>query len=215
MALDVGQCASVDDMTGLLKAEGQQSVAFGTAKEEVAGKARDTVMTVILSADSGGQRGYVLQTDLQLGKGATVMCVRNRLARVRLYDVQKPGTPPEVFVKASSEAAERRCRSLITGGGAPEGCGLLNEILVQQEKIGGRVLMQAMNQRKQKDGSYASDDVLVTVFLNLTAKDSPTRYETGGIDYTTPEGATIVSRVFINTQITENGRRMVKAMDKR
>lgn len=214
-ALDVGQCASVDAMTGLLKAEGQQSVAFGTSKAEGSTSPNPEIMTVILSTDPKGARGYVLQTDRRLGNGATTMCVRNRLAKVRLYDVLKPGPPPDVFVKASDAVAERRCKSILDGGGAPEGCGTLNNIIRKQEAVGSRVLLQASNQRKLKDGSYGSDDVLVTIFLNLTAKDEPTRYRAGVINYSTPEGATTISRVFIETEISENGERLISASDRR
>lgn len=212
-ALDIDQCAPVDVMTALLKAEGQQSVASGSGRAERSVTALPISVTVILSTDPAGSRGYVLQTDRQPGKGATTMCVRNRLADVRLYDVHKPGPPPDVFVKASREAAEKYCDSLFAG--TLIGCGLLNDILVEQENAGGRVLMQARNQQKNPDGSYASDGVLMTVVANLTADGEPTRSGMTVIDYTTPEGATFVSRVFFETEISENAKKLIATNDRR
>jgi hypothetical protein len=199
----------------MLKAEGQQSVAFGSAKAEGPVTPVPIMMTVILSTDAEGSVGYVLQTDKKLGQGATTMCVRNRLAKVRLYDPRKPGTPPDVFVKASELAAERRCDSLLAGGGAPTGCASLNNALRESERAGWRVLLQAFNQRMQKNGSYASDNILVTVFANFVAKDDPGRFRGGSINYTTTEGATVIDRVFIDTQITDGGERLIAASDQR
>ena len=211
-ALDIDQCASVATMTEFLKAEDQQSVASGTGRAESSVTAHPINVTFILTTDPTGSRGYMLQTDRQLGEAATTMCVRNRLADVRLYDVHRPGPPPDVFVDASKEAAEKHCDSLFAG--TLMGCGLLNDILVEQEKTGGRVLMQARNQQRNPDGSYA-DDVLVTVIMKLMAGGSPTRLRTTFIDYTTPEGATFVSRIFFETEISDDGRKLIAASDRR
>lgn len=207
-ALDVGECGSMADMTAKLKAEGQQSIAFASTTADRAGTPTATtpLRGLIFSANVSGSVGYTLQTNDPLDFSPTQMCVYNRMANVRVYDVRRPGTPPEVLSKASDVEGTRKCQELLNAGKTKE-CRLLNTVLALQEAVGQRVMIQGDYVRKQPDGSYAPDGIRVTVTAGLDESVAYTRKGVGAIHYSTKEGATIIDWVFTQTKYSEVGEK--------
>lgn len=205
--LDVGECHPIDDMTARLKAEGQQSVVFGIANAEHGTEDNPAAMSLIFATNAAGSAGYILQTDKPFRAGASAMCVRNRLANVRIHDFRRAGVPSTALLTASETQALDKCRALDQARElrAPA-CGFLNAILGSIERQGERVVMQAVNQRKDGGGRYASDGITVTVTASEKHTASAGR---GRIQHSTPDGATVIDRVFIDTTITEGGLRLI------
>jgi hypothetical protein len=207
-ALDVGECGPMADMTAKLKAEGQQSIAFASTTADRAGTPTATtpLRGLIFSANASGSVGYTLQTNDPLDFSPTQMCVYNRMANVRVYDVRRPGTPPEVLSKASDAEGTRKCQELLNAGKTKE-CRLLNTVLALQEAVGQRVMIQGDYVRKQPDGSYAPDGIRVTVTAGLDESVAYTRKGVGAIHYSTKEGATIIDWVFTQTKYSDVGEK--------
>lgn len=207
-ALDVGECGSMADMTAKLKAEGQQSIAFASTTAEKLGTSTSMppLRGLIFSTNASGSVGYTLQTNDPLDFNPTQMCVYNRMTNVRIYDVRRPGTPPEVLSKASDAEGTRRCQELLNAGKTKE-CRLLNTVLALQEAVGQRVMVQGDYVRKQPDGSYAPDGIRVTVTANLGESGGYTRKGVGAIHYSTPEGATVIDWVFTQTKYSDVGEK--------
>lgn len=213
-ALDVGECGSMADMTAKLKAEGQQSIAFASTTADRAGTPTATtpLRGLIFSANVSGSVGYTLQTNDPLDFSPTQMCVYNRMANVRVYDVRRPGTPPEVLGKASDAEGTRKCQELLNAGKTKE-CRLLNTVIRKTEPLGERVMIQGDYVRKQPNGSYAPDGILVTITANVEEGGDRTRKGRGAIQYSTPEGATVIDWVFIDTKYSDVGeKRLANAM---
>lgn|SRR5574338_134638 len=210
--LDVGECGPMADMTAKLKAEGQQSIAFATTKAEQGRSADAPLRGLIFSTNASGSVGYTLQTNDPLAFHPTQMCVYNRMTNVRVYDVRRPGTPPEVLSKASDAEGTRKCQELLNAGKTKE-CRLLNTVIRNTEPLGERVMIQGDYMRKQPEGSYAPDGIRVTITANVDEGGDRTRKGRGAIQYSTPEGATVIDWVFIDTKYSDLGeKRLANAM---
>lgn len=209
-ALDVGECGSMADMTAKLKAEGQQSIAFATANADKGRTATSPLRGVIFSVNASGSVGYTLQTNDPLAFNPTQMCVYNRMANVRVYDVRRPGTPPEVLSKASDAEGTRKCQELLNAGKTKE-CRLLNTLLTRREAVGQRVLVQGDYMEKQADGAYKPNGIRVTIAANVDEGGDRRVKGVGAIHYSTPESATIVDWVFIDTKYSDVGEKRLAA----
>lgn len=209
-AADIGQCAPPDQMSALLKAEGQRSLAYGNQEirgEELPGgelRAVRKQVGLIFTADPEGKVGYMLQASQPIGTKADKICVAERVHDIRLFDVRRPGLPPEAMLKSTEADAARRCGQLVEKRIVAQGsCGFLNTILQRTEPLGERVMLLGLGVKKQPDGSWKPDGTLVTITANMTG-DGTSRDGRGALQFTVlPEGATVVGRVFTGTRYTE------------
>ncbi|HZF28336.1 MAG TPA: hypothetical protein VE907_04420 [Gammaproteobacteria bacterium] len=213
-ALDVGQCGPLPEITSSLKAEGQHS--FASAKrltgENEGITTERTLLGILITANDASTLGYILQTDKPLGEGATQACVYSRLANLRFYDARKPGIPRAALSKASAADAQKGCDTLIRNGEAhTDTCGYLNELFGKSAAVGERVIVQAANMRRQKDGSYQSDEITLTVTANLVSQGDKMHEKVGSIMNTTPDGATIMRTILLGVEYTPGGEERLKA----
>jgi hypothetical protein len=192
-AADVGFCTTPAQMTEVLKAEGQRSLAHG---KQIKG--------LIFTADKEGKVGYIIRSDRPIGTMATKMCVADRMHDVKLYDARKPSLPPEVFLKSTPEAAAKKCKELSKEGIITRNeCGFHNDMLNNMSKFGDRVMFQGLGVKKQPDGTYASNGILITITANMTG-DKTSRDGRSLIQYSLlPEGASFLASVFTDAAYTQ------------
>lgn len=211
-ALDIGECGSMAEMTVKLKAEGQQSIAFGTTKEGKGQVPNAPLRGLIFSANASGSVGYTVQTNDGLDFKPTQMCVYNRMTNVRIYDVRKPGTPLEVLAKANAAEAKRKCDELSEVKHVrPGSCGFLNDMLGKAESWGERVMIQGDYVRKQHGTVHPPDGTRVTITANMSGRNELNSEGRGAILYSLPEGATIIDWVFIDTKYSQFGEKRLAA----
>lgn len=209
-AADVGFCATPAEMTKILKAEGQRSLASGNQKilfeEKPDGTIVEAEKTVglIFTADKDGKIGYVLQADTPIGTPASKFCVADRMHHVRLYDVRKDGPPrPETLLRSTREKAAEQCDALAAAGRiSRDACGFHNDMLTNLSKAGDRVMLQGLGVDKQEDGSWKPDGSIITITANMTG-DGTSRDGRGIIQYSyLPGGASRLASVFTGTSYT-------------
>lgn len=214
-AADVGFCATPAKMTEVLKAEGQRSLAFGNQRilfeEQPDGtnKAVDKQIGLIFTAgtfDKNGvaKVGYLIQADQPIGTPASKMCVGDRMQDVKMYDVRKPELPAETLIRSTPEAAAKKCDELAAKGiVGRSSCAFHNDILRKSAAVGERVMLQGLGVKKQDDGSYKPNGVVITITANMTGNKTP-QDGIGTIQYTTlPEGASLLARVFTGSNYTQ------------
>lgn len=187
-AADIGHCDTPENITALLKAEGQRSVAMA--------RQVDTGHAVIFTAGNGA--GTVLLTDQPPGIKAGRICVADRLRNVTLRDARRPGVPELPTVNGNQAA---RCATLAKQAGVDASrCGDLKTMLTKVELLGERVMLSGTTR----------DGVLVTATANLSTQE-----QRGGLLYTwLPEGATMIGRVFTGTAYTEAALQLLEATNR-
>lgn len=211
-ALEIGECGTMAEMTGKLKAEGQQSIAFATTNEGKGQVPDSPLRGLIFSANASGSVGYTLQTNNGLGFNPTHMCVYNRMTNVRVYDVRKPGTPLGVLAKADAADAKRKCDELFEAKHVRSAsCGFLNDMLGKAETFGERVMMQGDYVREQQGAVRAPDGTRVTITANMSGRNELNSEGRGAILYSLPGGATIIDWVFIDTKYSQVGEKRLAA----
>ncbi|BBJ23047.1 hypothetical protein [Candidatus Nitrotoga sp. AM1P] len=211
-AVNIGECATPEAMSAKLKAEDQRSVAYAdliTQDKQLRG--------MIFTINTDRSVGYILQADQPMGDRASTICVYNRMANVRLFDARKPGTPPEVLLKAPEADAMRRCDELAREGKfARQGCGSLNTMIRKGESFRDRVMLQGFSVERQSDDSYKAVAALITISGNVNGSvndfpDNPSAGITSGILYSSlPDGATIINAVLVYARYTEYGLAALK-----
>ncbi|QOJ33807.1 MAG: hypothetical protein HRU82_02075 [Nitrospira sp.] len=202
-------------MTEALKAEGQRSLAFGNQRilfeqqPDGTTKSVDKQIGHIFTAgafDTNGLAtvGYVIQADQPIGTPAAKMCVADRMQDVKMYDVRKPELPDETLIQNTPEAAAKKCDELTAKGVITrDGCGFHNDILKRSEAVGERVMLQGLGVKKQNDGSFTPNGLVITITANMTG-DKTFRDGRGAIQYSTlPEGASMLAGVFTGTGYTQ------------
>lgn len=206
-AIDNDECGTPEAMTEKLKAEGQRSIAFAqrvTSDKQLLG--------LIFTMNADKSVGYILQSDQPMGDRASKICVYKRLAKIRLYDARKPGTPMEVLLKAPESDALRRCDELAKEKKVQRNsCGSFNTMIRKVEGFGNHVMLQGFNVEKQKDGTYKPNGTLSTVSGNVNGSvnddpDHPSRGISGDIVFTSlPDGASIINAVLVYLTYTPYG----------
>lgn len=211
-AADVGQCGTPQQMNQWMQAEGQRSLATGNRHNVIDTKTGQRVNSgIILTADSTGRTGYVLEADQLMGTAASKVCVALRMQDVRLFDPRRPGVPAGAKVAASDEAGRKACKKLEDGGWVGRGsCGSHNNVLARGDASGSRVLLQGKDVAKLPNGNYAPNGGLITITVVMpgNAVDEhgnrmPKRDGNAVILFTTEvDGATTITTVFTDTQLT-------------
>lgn len=211
-AADVGQCGTPQQMTEWLKAEGQRSLATGNRHNVIDTKTGRRVNSgIILTADSTGRTGCVLEADQLMGTPASKVCVALRMQDVRLFDPRRPGVPASARIAASDEAGRRDCRKYEDAYQVGRGsCGPHNAILEKAEAVGDRVLLQRLGVKKQSNGDYAPDSGLIIISVILPGQGTdpdgtrtPKRDGTGAVSFTAlPDGASTLAMVFTDAKLT-------------
>jgi len=206
-AADIGECATPEAMTAKLKGEDQHSIASAqriTVDKKMVG--------MIFTMNPDRSVGYILQADQPMGERASKICIYNRLASIRLFDARKPGTPPDVLLKASDSDALRRCDELGKEGKiARESCGSLNTMIGKAEAWGERVMIQAFTVEKQPDGTYRPKGALATISGRIggSVNDFPNRPSlgiAGDLKYSSlPDGASVINAVLAYPDYTPYG----------
>lgn len=209
-AADIGECGTPEAMTAKLKAEDQRSIASAQRVQESGGVF--THKGMIFTSNSDRSVGYILQADKPVGEKANKICIVNRVQDIRFSDARKPNTPESVFLKASDDDGIRKCDDLVKAQKISQGtCLPLNKAIRNLDPAGVKVMFQAFNVKKQRDGSYKPDGTLTTVMGNLNGNlgsdpDGYTRGVMGSILYSSlPEGATITDSVLLYPKYTEYG----------
>ena len=211
-AADVGQCGSPQEMNEWMQAEGQRSLATGNRHNVIDTKTGRRVNSgIILTADSTGRVGYVLEADQLMGTPASKVCVALRMQDVRLFDPRRPGVPAGARIAASDEAGRRDCRKREDAYQVGRGdCGPLNVLLERSEAVGNRALLQGLGVKKQSNGGYAADGGLITLTVTLPGQGTdpdgtptPKRDGIGAVSFTAlPNGASTLAMVFTDTKLT-------------
>ena len=211
-AADVGQCGTPQDMNQWMQAEGQRSLATGNRHNVIDTKTGRRVNSgIILTADSTGRVGYVLEADQLMGTPASKVCVALRMQDVRLFDPRRPGVPAGAKIAASDETGRKACKRLEDGGWVGRGsCVSLNAGLEAAAEGGQRVLLQGLGVAKQPNGSYAPDGGLITIATVMPGesreRDGTRTPQWDGLSTVTftslPEGATTIGMAFTDTKLT-------------
>lgn len=212
-AADIGECATPEAMTAKLKTEDQRSIASAqrvTRDKQLRG--------MIFTMSSDRSVGYILEADQPMGDRASKICVYNRLSNVRLFDARKPGTPPEVLLRAPDGDALRRCDELAREGKIERAsCGSLNTSIRRVEAFGHRVMIQALVVEKQSDGTYKPGGTLATVSGRVGGSvndfpDNPARGIAGDITVSSlPDGASMIDAVLAYPEYTPYGLQALPA----
>lgn len=211
-AADVGQCGTPQQMTEWMQAEGQRSLAHGNRHNVIDTKSGQRVNSgIILTADSTGRTGYVLEADQLMGTPARKVCVALRMQDVRLFDPRRPGVPAGAKIAASDETGRNACKKLEDGGWVGRGsCGPLNPALAMRDSYGERVLLQGLGVAKQPNGSYAPDGGLITITTTMPGESrerdgtrTPQWDGLSTVTFTTiRDGASTITTVFTDTKLT-------------
>ena len=209
-AADPGECATPEQITAKLKAEDQHS--FASAERPIKENGFETSHGIIFTTSSDRSTGYVLEADKPTGERASKICIRNRLADVRLFDARKPGLPTEALLKASEADGLRRCAELEKSGKLDaRTCAPFNTTIRKGEPNGERIMAQGFNVKKLADGSYSKDGTLTTVTGNVNGSihdddKDPVKHIVSGIFFTSlPDGATIINMTTIYAEYTPYG----------
>ncbi|UDF05350.1 hypothetical protein [Asticcacaulis sp. AND118] len=96
-ALEPKQCLSLDKMKAALAAEGQSILIIGDRKvindaPELETGVRVTRYMNAVTSNADFTVGYQIEGDLPRVEKSANVCVRAKLANIRLYDARKPGT---------------------------------------------------------------------------------------------------------------------------
>lgn len=227
-AADVAWCGTPEEMSALMREEGQRSLAVGNQDKRFEIDAEgnyhwnEKQVGLIFTADLDGRVGYLIQTDEPIGTPATKSCIALRFHDVRLYDARVPGVPPETLIDSTEEAALARCAALDAQYIVAKGsCGFHNKVLEISVPFGEGVLLQGYSAVRQSDGTWATERGLVTVTLtepgNGRDRDGERLLEADGIaviHYTAlPEGAIVIGSVLVDTRYTQQALDMLEARD--
>lgn len=204
-AVDVGVCDTPENMTAMMKAEGQRSIMSAdhyTPDESLLG--------MIFTVNKEQSVGYILQSDNPVGYRASKMCVYSRLADVRLFDARRSGVPSGALLKAPESEALRHCDEMARLGEIKrESCGSLNTLLRLADTEGSRVMLQGLVVEKQPNGSFKPNGTLVTVDGRLNENpqsESKTIKNKGVITYSSlPDGASYIKAFLFFPQYTPYG----------
>jgi len=211
-AADIGECATPEAMTAMLKAEDQRSIVSAqiiTTEKRLFG--------LIVTMSSDRKTGYIIKADQPLGDRASQLCVYNRLANIRLFDARKPGVQPAVLLKAPEADGARHCDELVKAGQVPKGlCIPLNTRIRNDEPLGQRVALQGLIVARAADGSYQPDGTLATLSGNIggSINSDANRPERGILGYlyyaSLPDGAAYQNATLVYVQYTPYGLELLK-----
>ena len=197
-------------MTAKFKEEGQRSFASADKVERI--NNLNVLHGIIFTVNNDQSVGYILQSNKDTGERANKICVRNRLADVRLFDARKPGLNPASLLKASDEEGVKHCDELIKAGKFnAKTCSPFNRTMGKGEANGERIVMQGLNVVKKPDGSFEKTATLATLTGNVTGslKDDPNqplKGIIGGLFFTSlPDGATIINMTMVYVDYTPYG----------
>ena len=230
-AADVGWCGTPEEMSALMREEGQRSLAVGNQIIHFERDADGSLHAiepkqagVIFTAHPDGSVGYLIQADQPIGTPATSSCITLRIHDVRLYDARVPGIPPEALVDSTEDAALARCLALYEERIAVEGRCFFHNILLQGSVIlGDGVLLQGYGAVRRLDGAYVAGESLVTVtFIERgngrkpNGDRSPDQDRHATILFTAlPEGAAVLqhSTLLVDATYTKQAIDMLESRD--
>lgn len=209
-AIDNGECGTPEEMTAKFKAESQRSFASGERVERENGS--NTLYGIIFTINADRSVGYVLEADKPTGERASKICVRNRLADIRLFDARKPGLKPGSLLKATDTEGARHCDELVKSGKFSVGtCIPFNKRIRKGETLGDRIVMQGFNVVNQDNGTYKKAGTLTTLTGNVTGSlnddnKDPLKGIIGSLLFTSlPDGATVVNMLMVYVDYTPYG----------
>ena len=205
--LEKGSCGPIEAILANLNAAGQHLVATGTAIAEGQLEADPQMVSILFLVDPERRGGYILQTDKLSNLGAASLCVRNRLEGVRLYDPWLSGTRSDSLVRTTEEEADQGCVPVLADEYVRQGCEWLNSILQRSEETDRRLLLQGRDVKITEDGERANE--LLTVLIGNPSRPRTESLSFAYIYFSSPDGATTISRMFNNAEITEDGERLV------
>ena len=211
--LEAGSCGQIDAVLAELKVAGQQLVATGTGMAEGPLEARPQRVSILFLVDPKSRGGYILQTDKPLNLGAASLCVRNRLEAVRLYDPWLPGIRNDSLVRTTEAEASLGCAPVLADEYVLQGCEWLNSLLLRSEDGSQRLLLQGHDVKITGDRSDERAANLLTVMIRDPAKAGPESLSFAYLYSSTPDGATTLSRIFNDAEITLDGERLVTEME--
>lgn len=100
IALEPRQCLPMAEMNVALRAEGQRRIIIGNRVAIVDDRSRPAGARADLSVNTftsneDGSLGYNLEGNRPMGEPSSEVCIRAKLTAIRLFDIRRPGTPPE------------------------------------------------------------------------------------------------------------------------
>lgn len=135
MALEPKQCLPMAEMNAALKAEGQRTMIIGdrvyvdSPTDDIM-DARFNRFVNTVTSNNDGSLGYQLEGDKPRAQASDKVCVRAKLANVRLFDARKPGLNQSALL-----------------GGA------FNESIIGSEKNGTRPMVIADSVHRDTSGN--------------------------------------------------------------
>jgi hypothetical protein len=209
-AAESGECGTPEEITAKLKAEDQHS--FATADRAERKNDLNTLYGIIFTVSSDKATGYILESDKATDQRASRICIRNRLADLRVFDARQPGLKPASLLKAPDSDALRHCDEMVRAGKVNAGtCGPFNSSMQKGEANGERIMFQGFNVERAADGSHKKDGTMTTVTGNLVGSlhDDPNRPLKGvvsAISFSSlPDGATITNAILVYAHYTPYG----------
>jgi hypothetical protein len=153
LALEPRQCLPLAEMNAALKAEGQRTLIIGDRKAvndapDRASGVRVTRYANAVTSNADGTLGYQIEGDRPRAQPSTSMCVRAKLARVRLLDARKAGVQTAALLGGAFDAEVR-----------------------DKEKIGTRPMLIADTMQTGPDGSVRTGLPMI-VFGNVAGRSA-------------------------------------------
>lgn len=153
LAMEGGECYSMEQMNQNLRAEGQSTLILGDRVAAIGHEGRPDTTIVrkmnAVTANPDGSLGYQIEGNNSRSTPSTNVCVAARLTNVRLYDARKPSIPREAYL----------------GGD-------FNRIVEGNAEVGTRPMVIADTIHRNRDGSGYHRGLPMVVFGNMEGRSA-------------------------------------------
>ena len=153
MAMEGGECYSMEQMNQNLRAEGQSTLILGDRVAAIGYEGR-TDTTIVrkmnaVTANADGSLGYQIEGNNSRSTPSTNVCVGARLTNVRLYGARKPSIPREAYLG-----------------------GIFNTIIDEHASIGTRPMVIADTVHRNNDGNGYHRGLPLVLFGNMEGRSA-------------------------------------------
>lgn len=153
IAMEGGECYSMEQMNQNLRAEGQSTLIIGdriAARSNERGEITSSVRHVnTVTSNPDGSLGYQLEGNNSRSAPSTNVCVGARLTNVRLFDARKPSIPRDAYLG-----------------------GVFNTMVDSRAEIGTRPMVIADTIHRNRDGSGYHRGLPMVLFGNMEGRSA-------------------------------------------
>jgi hypothetical protein len=153
LAMDGGECYSMEQMNQNLRAEGQSTLVIGdriAATSNERGEITSSVRHVnTVTSNPDGSLGYQIEGNNSRSAPSTNVCIASRLTNVRLFDARKPSIPRDAYLG-----------------------GVFNGIVDRHASIGTRPMVIADTVHRDQDGSGYRRGLPLVLFGNMEGRSA-------------------------------------------